>query len=123
MSDIKIIDTNSDNILKFGICGYKNVKRPGFLEKVGWVKERLAEGLKIKTLLTAEDGTQGMIEYIPGEYCWRPVEATGYTFIHCIFSGTGSGWKGPRRSLQATRLSIEIVDIMPVFELCVETNC
>jgi hypothetical protein len=87
MNEMNIIDTNNDNILKYGICGYKNIKRAGFLEKIGWLKERFAEGLKIKTLYSAEDGTQGMIEYIPGEYCWRPVEATGYTFIHCIFSG------------------------------------
>ena len=87
MNEIKLIDTNNDNILKYGICGYKNIKRAGFLEKIGWVKERFAEGLKIKTLHSAEDATQGMIEYIPGEYCWRPVEAIGYTFIHCIFSG------------------------------------
>jgi ribosomal protein S18 acetylase RimI-like enzyme len=87
MNDINIIDTNNDNILKYGICGYKSIKRAGFPEKIGWMKERFAEGLKIKTLHPAIDGTQGMIEYIPGEYCWRPVEATGYIFIHCIFSG------------------------------------
>ncbi len=87
MSEMQIIDTNNDNIFKYGICGYKNVKRAGFLEKIGWVKERFEEGLKIKTMHSAADGTQGMIEYIPGEYCWRPVEAKGYTFIHCIISG------------------------------------
>ncbi len=93
MSEFEIIDTNGDNILKYGICGYKNIKRAGFSEKVGWVKERLAEGLKIKTLYSAAAGTQGMIEYIPGEYCWRPVEAEGYTFIHCIFSGFKKEYK------------------------------
>jgi len=34
-----------------------------------------------------------MIEYIPGEYCWRPVEASGYMFIHCIFSGFKNTYK------------------------------
>ncbi len=28
-----------------------------------------------------------------GEYCWRPVEANGYTFIHCIFSGLKRNFK------------------------------
>ncbi len=93
MSEIEIIDTDNDNILKYGICGYKNIKRAGFPEKIGWIKERLAEGLKIKTLHSAAGGTQGMIEYIPGEYCWRPVEAQGYTFIHCIFSGFKRDYK------------------------------
>jgi len=35
-----------------------------------------------------------MIEYIPGEYCWRPVEAGGYLFIHCIFVGFKREYKG-----------------------------
>jgi hypothetical protein len=43
--------------------------------------------MKIKILTTDKDGFQGMIEYIPGEYCWRPVEAKGYMFIHCLFVG------------------------------------
>ena len=87
MPEIEIIDTNADNILECGVCGYKSIKRAGFPEKVEWLRNRFSEGLKIKTLYSELDGTQGMIEYIPGEYCWRPVEATGYTFIHCMFSG------------------------------------
>ncbi len=35
-----------------------------------------------------------MIEYILGEYCWRPVEASGYVFIHCIFVGFKRAYKG-----------------------------
>jgi len=87
MSDIEIIDTNYENVLNYGVCGYRNVKRPGFLEKVEWLKERFSEGMKIKTLYSQKDGTQGMIEYIPGERCWRPVDAAGFMFIHCIFVG------------------------------------
>jgi hypothetical protein len=93
MGDVRIIDTDKDKVLEFGVCGYKSAKRPGFLEKVGWLEKRLAEGLKIKTLYSDDDGAQGMIEYIPGEYCWRPVEAAGYTFIHCIFSGFKKRYK------------------------------
>ena len=87
MDAIQIIDTDSGNIHDLGICGYKSPKRPGFPEKVSWMKEREKEGLKIKSLFSKEDGTQGMIEYIPGEYCWRPVDARGYMFIHCLFTG------------------------------------
>jgi hypothetical protein len=93
MEEIKIIDTNSENILELGVCGYKNIKTPGFPEKVEWLKERFKEGLKIKTLYSDKDKNQGMIEYIPGKYCWRPVEATGYMFIHCIFSGFKKAYK------------------------------
>ena len=91
---VEIIDTNADNILKYGICGYKDIRRAGYLEKIEWLKDRFQEGMKIKTLYSDMDGTQGMIEYIPGEYCWRPVEASGYMFIHCIFSGFKNTYKG-----------------------------
>jgi GNAT superfamily N-acetyltransferase len=94
MERVEIIDTNSDNILEYGVCGYKNIKREGFPEKIEWLKDRFPEGMKIKTLYSTEDGTQGMIEYIPGEYCWRPVEAIGYMFIHCIFVGFKRAYKG-----------------------------
>ncbi|MFC1508853.1 YoaP domain-containing protein [Candidatus Omnitrophota bacterium] len=94
MDKVHIINTHADNILDFGICGYKNIKRPGYPEKIEWLKNRFREGLKVKTLFSEKDGTQGMIEYIPGEYCWRPVEANGYMFIHCIFSGFKREYKG-----------------------------
>ena len=94
MEGIEIIDTNADNILEYGVCGYKNLKREGYSEKIEWLKNRYLEGLKIKILYSKKDGTQGMIEYIPGEYCWRPVEADGYMFIHCIFVGFKREYKG-----------------------------
>jgi len=90
---VKIIDTNLDNILEYGICGYKNIKHEGLRRKIEWLKDRFLEGMKIKTLYSDEDGTQGMIEYIPGEYSWRPVEASGYMFIHCIFVGFKRAYK------------------------------
>ena len=90
---VNIIDTNLDNILDYGICGYKNIKHEGLRRKIEWLKDRFAEGMKIKTLYSDEDGTQGMIEYIPGEYSWRPVEASGYMFIHCIFVGFKRDYK------------------------------
>lgn len=94
MRDIEIIETNLDNIGNFGLCGYKNIKQEGLRRKIEWLKDRFSEGMKIKTLYSKKDGTQGMIEYIPGEYCWRPVDAKGYMFIHCIFVGFKGAYKG-----------------------------
>ena len=91
---VEIIDTKADNILEYGVCGYKDIRKAGYPEKIEWLKKRFPEGMKIKTLYSDEDGTQGMIEYIPGEYCWRPVEASGYMFIHCIFCGFKNIYKG-----------------------------
>jgi hypothetical protein len=94
MNGIKIVDTNMENILDYGVCGYKDIKRPGYPEKINWLKDRYKEGMKIKILNTDTDEPQGMIEYIPGEYCWRPVEANGFMFIHCIFVGFKRAFKG-----------------------------
>jgi len=91
--EIKIIDTTADNILELGVCGYKSLKKPGFPEKLEWLNERFRQGLKIKTLYSEKHGTQGMVEYIPGKYCWRPVEANGYMFIHCLFVGFKKEYK------------------------------
>ena len=85
MSEITIIDTDAGNIQEYGICGYKNLKQEGFRRKVAWMKKRFAEGMKYKILNASDEGAVGAIEYIPGEYAWRPVNAAGYMFIHCIF--------------------------------------
>jgi predicted GNAT family acetyltransferase len=39
-------------------------------------------------------GYQGMLEYIPGKYAHRPVSADDYMFIHCIFVGFKTPFKG-----------------------------
>ncbi|MBX2976540.1 MAG: GNAT family N-acetyltransferase [Ignavibacteriaceae bacterium] len=93
MQGIKIVDINADNILDYGICGYKSLKREGFPEKVNWIRENSSYGLKIKAILTENDGVQGMIEYLSGEYCWRPVDAKGFMFIHCLFVGFKKKYK------------------------------
>ena len=84
-ANIKIIHTNAGNIHEYGMCGYKNIKQEGYRRKIAWLKDRFSEGMKYKVLYSEEDGAVGGIEYIPGEYAWRPVEAPGYMFIHCIF--------------------------------------
>lgn len=93
MDDVSVVDTNIENISQFGVCGYKDIDKDGFREKFGWLKKRFSEGLIIKTLVSEKDGTQGMIEYIPGQYCWRPVDARNYMFIHCIFIGFKNVYK------------------------------
>lgn len=94
MKEVEIIDITPDNILDYGVCGYKSLKRKGYPEKISWLKQNYPLGLKIKSILSKKDGVQGMIEYIPGEYCWRPVESSGYLFIHCLFVGFKSAYKG-----------------------------
>jgi hypothetical protein len=93
--DFKIIDLTPENIADYGVCGYKDIKKHLELRrKVDWFKEYYPKGLRIKALISETGGYQGMIEYTPGEYAHRPVDATGYMFIHCLFVGFKSAYKG-----------------------------
>lgn len=95
MSDIEIIDITPENIADYGVCGYKNVKKHLELRrKIEWFKEYYPKGLRIKVIFSKKGGYQGMLEYIPGKYAHRPVDAEGYMFIHCIFVGFKNEFKG-----------------------------
>jgi hypothetical protein len=85
-SKMKIVSVNSDNISEYQPVCFLNPKNEGYLKKLEWLKERFSQGLIIKLLyLENEKKCNGFIEYIPGEYAWRAVDAKGYMFIHCIW--------------------------------------
>lgn len=98
----KIINITQENIAQYGMfCQKSKQKEEGYQSKLEWILERFKEGLKYKLLLVEERGkltSRGFIEYIPGEYCWRGLEAKGYMVIHCIWvvgqhKGKGYGSK------------------------------
>ncbi|MFX1258140.1 MAG: GNAT family N-acetyltransferase [Promethearchaeota archaeon] len=100
--DAKIIDINEKNINEFGLFCKKTKKNlAGYQNKIEWIKERFKEGLKYKLLLVKEgnkETSRGMIEYIPGEYNWRGIQADGWIVIHCLWvvgkhKGKGYGSK------------------------------
>jgi L-amino acid N-acyltransferase YncA len=79
----KIIDVNLTNVDELGFfCRMSKMKTDGNQKKLAWLKNRFNEGLKIKML---ELPDRGFVEYIPGEYAWRGVDAKGYMFIHCLW--------------------------------------
>ena len=89
---VKIIDVNSENVDKVGFfCRMSKMKTEGNQRKLSWLKKRFNEGLKIKMFELPE---RGFIEYIPGEYAWRAVNANGYMFIHCLWVVGKSKGKG-----------------------------
>lgn len=95
MEDIKIIDITPENIADYGVCGYKDVKKHIELrKKIEWFKEYYPKGLRVKVVFSQKGGYQGMLEYIPGKYAHRPVQADGYMFIHCVFVGFKNEYKG-----------------------------
>ena len=83
--EAEILTADAENIEKLGFFCYKSKpKTPGYKKKLSWLKQRFWEGMKIKILY--EDGkSKAFIEYIPGEYAWRTVDAKNYLFIHCLW--------------------------------------
>lgn len=94
---VKLVDATVENAGQFAICGYKNPKNEGYKRKIEWIKQQLKNGLRYKFLVSGEKGAVGAIEYLPGEFAWRPVNAKNYMFIQCIyimskaFKGKGFG--------------------------------
>ncbi|MFP4385243.1 MAG: GNAT family N-acetyltransferase [Spirochaetia bacterium] len=83
---VRIIDWKETPGGKPAFCGYKNPKSSCYTSKKEWIKqEEEKHGLVHKLLYSDEHGAAGGIEYLPGEYAWRPVEVSGYMFITCVY--------------------------------------
>jgi L-amino acid N-acyltransferase YncA len=90
----KIVTLNPDNYTELGCPCFLNPKQEGHQIKLEWLKNRFAEGFTVKHLLLEnEKKPNGFIEYTPGEYAWRAVDAADYLFIHCI-------WMNPNKYKQ-----------------------
>ncbi len=81
-----IITVTKDNIDECGFFCLGNKKAEGYSAKYEWLEKRFNEGLVIKLVKDDKGKNESFIEYIPGEYAWRTVNAKDYMFIHCIFS-------------------------------------
>ena len=91
---MKIIDVTADNVEEKGFfCLMSRRTSDGYQRKLEWLRARFKEGLCIK-MLDLSEGGRGFIEYIPGEYAWRPVDAAGFVFIHCLWVVGKSKGKG-----------------------------
>ena len=91
---MNIIDVDQQNVAEKGFfCMMSKRKSEGYRRKLNRLSARFAEGLKIK-MLDLSEGGRGFIEYIPGEYAWRAVDAKGYLFIHCLWIVGKSKGKG-----------------------------
>ena len=84
----KIVQVDARNLADHpGAICFINPKNEHYRKKVDWLKEQFRHGLRIK-LLYLEDVKRpvGFIEYVSGDRCWRPVDARGYMFIHCLWT-------------------------------------
>jgi GNAT superfamily N-acetyltransferase len=104
---IELVDVGPDNVDETSFfCLQSRPDSAGSLRKRAWLEKRFSEGLRIRMLGRREKkrwtGDRGFIEYIPGEYAWRGVEAGDYLFIHCLWVvGKSQGHGGARALLEA----------------------
>jgi L-amino acid N-acyltransferase YncA len=84
---MEIVTIDEGNIAQHpGAICFINPKNPSFPLKIDWIKQRFSEGLRMKLLYTENrKKVAGFIEYVPGEFAWRAVSASGYMFIHCLW--------------------------------------
>lgn len=91
-----LITVDSTNFDALPCCGIKCLTHPGRQQKSCWLQANAKFGLRAKTLLAPDGHPGGYIEYLPGEFAWRGVQATGYMFIHCVWiysrKRQGKGW-------------------------------
>jgi N-acetylglutamate synthase-like GNAT family acetyltransferase len=82
---VKLETIDDDNLDQLGYFCYKSKRKTqGYAKKHAWVRDRLAEGLRLHILY--ENGvSKGFVESIPGTYAWRAVQAPNHLFIHCIW--------------------------------------
>ncbi|MDH3243619.1 MAG: N-acetyltransferase [Saprospiraceae bacterium] len=81
----KIENITPQNVEHQTLFCAKSPKDAAFQNKQVWFTKRYQEGLRMKLLKSDAGRAIGFIEYIPAEYAWRPVEAPGFLFIHCLY--------------------------------------
>jgi ribosomal protein S18 acetylase RimI-like enzyme len=84
--DARLVDVTAANFDTLPCCGIKSKTHPGRCEKRCWLTANSGLGLRAKTLVDTDGKACGYIEYLPGEYAWRGVDAAGYMFIHCLWN-------------------------------------
>lgn len=58
---------------------------PGYRMKTDWLARRFEEGLRFLLFRDLKGKPAAFLEYVPGEYAWRPVNAEGWLFVHCLW--------------------------------------
>lgn len=82
---VEIISVTPQNIEAYGLFCVKDKSNPGYASKRQWFLQEYPRGLRLKILQSGSGRQLGFIEYATAEKAWRPVEAPGYLFIHCMY--------------------------------------
>ncbi len=92
-----------ENLASCGIGCLTNPTHVGYRPKVDWLERRFAEDLRFLLYRAPSGKPLAFLEYVPGEKAWRPVDAKGWLFVHCLWvypAGQKVGGLG-RRLIQA----------------------
>jgi len=96
MNAPRLIDVTTASFDSLPCCGIKSRTHPGRQAKRCWLENNAEFGLRAKTLVAPDGNHAGYIEFMPGEFAWRGVDARGYMFMHCIWMHSrrcqGRGW-------------------------------
>ena len=83
--EVTIVTVDAANVDEYGFFCYKSKpKAAGYQQNLCWLRQRFAEGLRIKILFQGRRSV-GFVEYTPGESAWRAVHAPGCLVVHCIW--------------------------------------
>ncbi|NIO00758.1 MAG: hypothetical protein GTO42_01245 [Candidatus Latescibacteria bacterium] len=85
MHGITLEKVGPANLSDCGIGCLTNPKNKGYGPKAEWLQKRFAEGLRFLLYRDEKGKPLAFLEYVPGEYAWRPVEARGWLFVHCVW--------------------------------------
>lgn len=85
MHKITLERVGPGNLSDCGIGCLTNLKNQGYQPKVEWLRKRFAEGLRFLLFRDEKGKPLAFLEYVPGEYAWRPVDAKGWLFVHCLW--------------------------------------
>ena len=114
---------DASNVDRYGFFCYKSKpKTLGFRQKREWLESCLAEGLRLK-ILYEDERSAGFIEYAPGEYAWRVVNASGFMVIHCMWVvGSGKGKGYGKRLLEHVESEAQSRGMFGVIALCSQST-
>ena len=80
-----LVKVGPDNLADCGIGCLNNRKHGGYGPKVDWLHDRFAEGLRFLLFRDEKGKALAFLEIVPGDFVWRPVDAEGWLFIHCLW--------------------------------------
>ncbi len=85
MAEAVLEKVGPENLSECGIGCITNPRHIGHGPKVDWLARRFEEGLRFLLFRDPKGKPLAFLEYVPGEYAWRPVDAAGWLFVHCLW--------------------------------------